>query len=386
MKKIIKDLFKINFFKPSILRLFLMDLFKNSYKIQPNLFHIQRAIDWLNYAHSKTNDGGVSFGYSLKSGWAPSYPETSGYIIPTFIDYYNFFHNDLYKKKCEVIADWECSIQLKNGGFQSGVINQNEKPAIFNTGQIILGLIKAFKELKSNRYLDSAIKAGHFLVKNQESNGNWVKYCYKNKPHTYNVRTAWALLELSKITDNNEFKNSAIKNLNWALSQKFNNYWFKNNDPTLEKRPLLHFISYTIRGFLEAGLILEDNEYIQVAFESSKRILNYYIKNEYLPARFNSNWESNDYFSCLTGVAQLSIIWLKLYELFKDNQFLINAVKLNNYLKSKQVIDKRFKAINGAIKGSDPIWGNYMRFTFLSWAAKFFCDALILENRILKIN
>jgi len=46
MKTIIKDLFRINFFKPSILRLFLMDLFKNSYKIQPNLFHIQRAIDW----------------------------------------------------------------------------------------------------------------------------------------------------------------------------------------------------------------------------------------------------------------------------------------------------------------------------------------------------
>ncbi len=386
MIRIIKDLSKINFLQPSILRLLLRDFFKINNKIQSNLFHIQKAIDWLIHAQSKTKDGGISLGYSLKLGWFPSYPETSGYIIPTLLDYYNISHNDFYKKICKEIADWECSIQLKNGSFPGGFITQNKEYSIFNTGQIILGLIRAFKELKFKNYLDCAIKAGEFLVDNQETNGNWIKYCFKNKPHTYNVRTAWALLELYKITHNNIFKESAIKNLKWALSQKFDNYWFKNNDPTIELKPLLHFISYTIRGFLESGLILKDNKYIRIAVETSKILLDYFIINGFLHARFNSNWESNDYLSCLTGDAQLSIIWLKLYEICQDDRFLINAIKLNNYLKSKQVLNKRNKAIDGAIKGSDPIWGNYMRFTFLNWAAKFFCDALILENRILKTN
>ncbi len=173
-----------------------------------------------------------------------------------------------------------------------------------------------------------------------------------------------------------------MKNLNWALKQKNKNFWFKNNIFFVNENPLLHFISYTIRGFLEAGIIMEDDSLKQVALEASLKLLNYYKKYGILLACFNSNWVSHDFYSCLTGVAQLSIIWLKLYEIYKNKKFLVNAIKLNNYLKSKQVIDNRYKDIDGAIKGSDPIWGTYMNFLFPNWATKFFCDALLLENKI----
>src|SRR5712692_3479 len=45
---------------------------------------VREAIGWLCRAQdcSTTNDGGVARHYSLVSGWAPSYPETTGYIIP----------------------------------------------------------------------------------------------------------------------------------------------------------------------------------------------------------------------------------------------------------------------------------------------------------------
>lgn len=382
MSKILKDLIKITFLNPLNLEILLRDLLRFTSKIRSYHYHLEKGINWLILAFNKTKDNGVSCGYSLKSDWGPSYPETSGYILCTLIDFYHMTKLDYVKEICRKIADWELSIQLENGGFQSGVIGKNSQPTIFNTGQIILGLISVYREFHSKKYLDGAIKAGNFLVNNQENDGNWKKFCYKNNSHTYNVRVAWMLLELYQITKIEKYKEAAIKNLNWALTQKENNFWFKNNDPNLKTKPLLHFIAYTIRGFLESGLILNNEIYLQIAFNMANKLLDYFENHKILPARFNLEWISDDKFMCLPGIAQLSIIWFKLYLLYKDKKFLKNALKLNNYLKSKQIINTRNRNIEGAIKGSDPIWGNYMRFTFINWAAKFFCDALILENKI----
>jgi len=378
-----KKFLNFRLFKPSILKLILKDFFKIKNQIQSNEFHLQKAIDWLIHAQEITNDGGVSYGYSLLYGWAHSYPETSGYIIPTLFDYFHISNNYLYFDVAQEISNWLYSIQLKNGGFQGDTVEKKKNsPTIFNTGQIIFGLIRAYKELNDYNYLDSAIKAGEFLLIHQEQNGNWKKFCYKNMSHTYNVRTAWALLELFLITNENKYREGAINNLNWALKQKNENYWFNNNDTISLKRPILHFISYTIRGFLESSIILEDKSLKQIALNSALKLLNFYEKKRILPARFNSNWEGNDYYSCLTGDAQLSIIWLKLFEIYEDKRYLFNAINLNNYLKSTQLLNSRFKEIDGAIKGSDPIWGDYRQYYALNWATKFFCDALILENKI----
>ena len=49
---------------------------------------IAAALDWLGQAqdNSTTRDGGVARHYSLVSGWSASYPETTGYIVPTLIE------------------------------------------------------------------------------------------------------------------------------------------------------------------------------------------------------------------------------------------------------------------------------------------------------------
>src|SRR5687767_10751398 len=51
---------------------------------------LRAAIDWICRAHDASGDGGVARSYSLayhpffrRRGWMPSYPETTGYIIPT---------------------------------------------------------------------------------------------------------------------------------------------------------------------------------------------------------------------------------------------------------------------------------------------------------------
>ena len=54
-----------------------------------NRTHLRGAIDWLCRAQDvrkhKHDAGGVAAGWSFEDGWLPSYPETTGYIIETFI-------------------------------------------------------------------------------------------------------------------------------------------------------------------------------------------------------------------------------------------------------------------------------------------------------------
>ena len=385
MKKFNSLFLKVNYFNSYHLKILLKDLFRLKYKVYSNEFHLDKAISWLIYAKNKTSNGGISLGYSLISGWKPSYPETSGYIIPTIFNYIRSSKNRIHYKICKDIANWLIDLQLKNGSFPEGTINEKPKPSIFNTGQIIFGLISSYEEFEESRFLVSLIKAGDFLVKYQEKNGNWVKYCYQNISHTYNIRTAWALLKLYNITDKEYYKESAIRNINWAIQQINENFWFKNNIHSAFENPILHFIAYTIEGFLECGIILKNEKITNIALNSAKKLLDYYEYYGILPASFDSDWNSYDTYSCLTGDAQISIIWLKLYEIFKEKRFLVNAIKLNNFLKSTQINENNFKAIDGAIKGSDPIWGNYLTFTFPNWAVKFFCDALLLEKKILNL-
>jgi hypothetical protein len=48
---------------------------------------IDEGLAWIGRAqdHSRSADGGVARHFCLLSGWGPSYPETTGYIIPTLI-------------------------------------------------------------------------------------------------------------------------------------------------------------------------------------------------------------------------------------------------------------------------------------------------------------
>ncbi len=53
-----------------------------------NRTHLDAAIAWLKHAQDVTGNGGVAQTYLVRSRhWAPSYPETTGYIIPTLYRY-----------------------------------------------------------------------------------------------------------------------------------------------------------------------------------------------------------------------------------------------------------------------------------------------------------
>ena len=359
-----------------------------------NPVHLEKAMEWLSLAQDINRDGGVPIRYSLvpirnwhPAGWQPSYPETTGYIIPTFLNYSKFVKNDMYRHRAIRMAEWLVSIQKPDGSIKGGNVDSKSGSLVFDTGQVILGLLAVYRSIEKDNYLSAAKKAGDWIVSVQGESGAWEKYSFDSIPHAYYSRVSWALLELYQICQQEKYLFSARKNIEWVLSQQKSNGWFDCAGFALKnhKEPLTHTIAYTISGVLECGIILKDPKYISSAIASAHAISETIDARGYLPGTYNSEWKSSSKFSCLTGNAQLSIILLRTYEITKNPQFLYAARKINSYLKSVQRIDGKYPEINGAIPGSSPIWGKYEPYSYPNWATKFFADALMLEEELERV-
>jgi len=359
----------------------LRDLRRDSTRIRLNQTHIKGALEWILEAQKVNKDGGVPMLYSLKNGWSRSFPETTGYIIPTIFNASNFFKNKTCRKNAFSMADWLLKLQLENGTFPAET-KPGSKPIVFNTGQVIFGLVLAYKESKLKKYKQAAIKAANWLVKAHGSSKFWNKYVYNNIPHVYNTRTAWALLEVYKISKDEKHLNAAKNNLDWALTQQLDNGWFKNNGFYMGENPLTHAICYATEGLLESGILLKQKKYILAAKKTMDSLLKKQREDGSFLGRYDKNWNPTVNWICLTGDAQASVVFLRLFEITKDKNYKNAAIRINNHLKKKQDLNSTNKGIRGGIKGSYPIYGGYQTFNYCSWAAKFLIDALLLEEKL----
>src|SRR5215472_14509834 len=103
---------------------------------------VDAGVEWLGRAQdmSSTRDGGVAKHFSLINGWSSSYPETTGYIVPTLVSYAKISGDASYRDRGQRMLDWLVSIQFADGAFQAGSVGaKNLKPVTFNTGQILIG-------------------------------------------------------------------------------------------------------------------------------------------------------------------------------------------------------------------------------------------------------
>jgi hypothetical protein len=68
---------------------------------------------WLCAAQDSYSEGGVAAFYDIRLGnWGPLYPETTGYIIPTFYDSANFLNDSAYRERALRMANWLLTLQL----------------------------------------------------------------------------------------------------------------------------------------------------------------------------------------------------------------------------------------------------------------------------------
>lgn len=358
----------------------------NSKSFRSDQEHLDATIKWLCLAHDSVGGGGVSSHYDLaQKQWGKPYRETTGYIIETFLDYAGLTGLEQYTYRAIKMGEWELGEQCSDGAFGEPKSNGEIGKKVFNTGQVILGLIRLYRVTRDNKYLAAAVKAADWLLANQENDGSWVKFTTQG-PRTYHARVAWPLLQVYKETDNKKYYTSALSSINWVIAQQKQNFWYDNTSLSENNEPWTHLTAYTISGLLECYLMLgkQDKKIFDSFYGSARALLDYYQgnENEYLPCSFNSNWQSRDRYSCLTGDAQLAIIWLQIYELTKEKIFLDGALRIIDQVKATQLLDSKNMNLQGGIFGSFPYGGDYAPFFLINWGAKFFADSLLLKIKL----
>jgi len=375
---------------PRHLRLITADLFSpGGSEPRDPAIHLAAALEWLCRAQDIRNDrsdaGGVSAGWSFEDGWLPSYPETSGYIVETFLAGNGYVKGLNLRTRAGRIIDWELSLQHSDGAFPGHFGEPGSHPVIFNTGQIMHGMIAGHAALGRNECLDAAVKAGHWLARHQDADGAWRKFEHNGVPHVYNTRGTWALAATAILSGDAHLRQVALRNLEWALSQQRPSGWFATNAFTPDRAPFTHTIAYAIRGFIECGVLFGEERYIEAATNAATALMKVQRRDGWLAGTYDERWNPAASYCCLTGVAQMSINWSRLAQVSGQSEFREAARRALDYLKRRHRISDRDPAVRGGIAGSFPIWGRYSMFEYPNWAAKFFADALMIDMENIEI-
>ena len=347
---------------------------------------IGEAMAWLGRAQdsSSTNDGGVARHYSLIDGWGPSYPETTGYIIPTMLAYSHVKHDEVLSRRARRMLDWLRAIQLPGGGFQAGTVDARPVvPTTFNTGQILLGLASGVQEF-GDQYREPLRRAADWLVRTQDPDGCWRKHpspFAESGEKAYETHVAWGLMEAARVENSREYGEAALANVRWALQQQQQNGWFAKcclSDPT---QPLTHTIGYVLRGIVEAYRFSKEPSFLQASIKTADALLSVLRADGFLPGRLDPQWHGTVSWACLTGIVQIAHCWLLLFQETGDTRYREAAFVANRYVRRSMRLEG-LPSVRGGIKGSFPVDGLYGTYEYLNWACKFFVDSHMLEQQV----
>ncbi|RMG76970.1 MAG: hypothetical protein D6714_20445, partial [Bacteroidetes bacterium] len=144
-----------------------------------------------------------------------------------------------------------------------------------------------------------------------------------------------------------------------------------------------HTIAYTLRGFLECFLLLSDENRGEepvpgLSFSTLLQMANPWLERWHekkgFAGRYAEDGTGDFSFVCPTGNAQLSLFFSRLFQVTKDPKWHEAAGEIFTQTTHYQCL-MPFKNRYGALPGSVPFWGPYMRFKYPNWATKFFLDA-----------
>lgn len=332
---------------------------------------------------SASADGGFARDFSLINGWSTSYPETSGYIVPTFIAEAAATGSRDLEVRARRCLDWLVSIQFPEGGFQGGRIEQTPRvPVTFNTGQILLGLA-AGAHLDREKYLQPMRRAAAWLRDSQDADGCWRKYPTPFSAageKAYETHVSWGLFEAARVAPDEGFGEAGMKQVRWALTKQRPNGWFDSNCLDEPNAPLTHTIGYVLRGLVEAYLWSKDAAVGEAALRTANGLLPAVRADGYLSGRLDGTWRAAADWVCLTGSAQIAHSLFILAGVYERSDLAEKAATLNHYVR-RTVALSGDEDVVGGVKGSFPVHGAYGRFQLLNWAAKFLVDSCREELR-----
>jgi len=359
----------------------------NSQSLQKYQQHLQVTMNWLVSSFEKNQQGSKALIWAFGK-WAKPYPETTGYIIPTLLDYADFIQSQQHRDYGYRLGEWLLKIQDADGYWHGGTHPPKKpNPSVFNSAQILIGLCALYRDSQDSKWLEAANRSALWLSQTVDNEGNCSVGNYQSGfTPSYYTRVAWPMLEVWKLNQNDSIRQAAERMLARIKDKQKDKgviagWGFKPDDYAFT-----HTIAYTLRGFIESARIVDDwqawGQVVELAIEQLIRKSE--LASGRLPGAFDESWQAKKEFTCLTGNAQLAICFLQLNQREPDLRLVNAAAKLVDTVCSSQRLSHPIAAFRGAVAGSQPIWGKYMTMRFPNWAAKFHCDALLLLMQTLK--
>lgn len=318
------------------------DIIKEKIKARTNYIEVyNKAIRWIDMNTIK--DEGIICNTSLKK----SYPEVTGYYIPTLIKWG-------YRDRAVSYARWLCSIQKDDGSWYD---TDNEAPYIFDSAQILKGLI-AVREIYPQAD-EHIIRGCEWILSRMDENGRLVtpvkdlwgeeRTC-SELIHLYCISP---LIDAARIFDKPKYEIKAKKILEYYKKEYYNSI--------MNFSLLSHFYAYVMEALVDLGET-------DMACEAMSKIADIQKNDGSVSAYNDVQWV------CSTGLFQLALVWYRLGELEKGNKAFEFACKLQNESGGwygSYIIDKENKEDN-----------TYFPDAEISWAVKYFLDALYFKNKL----
>jgi hypothetical protein len=347
-------------------------------------YHLRLSRDWL--VHSIDPVGGSRAHFSPLVGWSRAYPETSGYIATSLLDIDDWIGDGQSAAAAIRIGRWLASIQEPEGCWKGGLYPYANAaiPSVFNTGQILNGLTSLARR-GHDEFSASAERAARWLANGVGPDGTWASGHYRAHQPDYYSFVAWPMLDYAHFVGDAALRDTASRVVRRILENQQPNtafaYW--GFDPA--KPAFTHTIAYTLQGLIESARFLPEHEMaimnaVAPALERLRRQAE--LTNGKLQGSFDARWKANATFECLTGAAQVAICLLLVHRRKPDLRLVNAAAKLVDRVCTLQGRGP-LPALKGAVAGSNPLWGPYMRFRYPNWAVKFHADALMLLSESL---
>lgn len=342
--------------------------------------HLAAGADWLMRSIEACGGQASSKGYRFLKGWMPPYPETTGYIIPTLLALGDRFGEPRYALTAARLGQWLTTVQRPDGGFAGYELGLQQEPDVFDTGMILLGFNALLRRGASAQVATAAKRAAEFLRGALDEEGAFARHVSHNMLHCYNVRSAWALVAYGRIAGDAAAEAAGLANADWAIAQQRQNGFFTENAFKPGGNANTHGTAYVMRGLFQIHQLTGREDILAAVRRAADQIAALYEREGWLAAELGPNWEYRSSHICLTGCAQIAIVFLRFAAVTGEERYVPLAERLIAQVAATQHLPGQHRH-SGAIAGSYPIQGAYAPLQYPNWATKFFVDALLERER-----
>lgn len=294
---------------------------------------LERVIEWV---HGNTLPGQ---GVIVHSGQAESYPEVTGYFIPSLLA-------TGHRRLAHQYARWLATIQKTDGSFGPGWTDES---FAFDTSQVVRGWVEVLPQMpeleqplrRACEWLISSADSSTGRLQVPRPGGSWSLGRRGEVSEAIHLFALRPLQRAGELLEERRYRAFAGRALDYYL-QHF------DLDDFEAPNALTHFYGYVQEALVELGCE-------EVARRGMASVARFQDENGAVPAYSDVNW------TCSTGLAQLALVWYRLGEVACADRAMECLTRLQNP--------------SGGFYGSYGSGAAYFPTAEISWAAKFVIDA-----------